>query len=149
MGYAKELVHLMQGSLDDWMALGGPIDKAPAKAIEADILDLDKKPDYVATDPQNVVNLVEMKEIVDGNSAIVIDVRARNRFLDRWKSRSPACNWDTCRVLSSCRSPICWYLILPLSSQNEKWLCLYKKRGLISIPTSASLSHAAVGSLHA
>jgi thiosulfate/3-mercaptopyruvate sulfurtransferase len=89
MGHAKDLVHLMQGSLDDWMALGGPIDKAPAKAIEADTLDLDKEPDYVATDPQNVVELAEMKEIVDGDSAIVIDVRARNRFLGEVEEPRP------------------------------------------------------------
>jgi thiosulfate/3-mercaptopyruvate sulfurtransferase len=89
MGHAKDRVHLMQGSLDDWVALGGPIDEEPAKAIDADTLDLDKEPSYVATDPQNVVNLEEMKEIVDGDSAIMIDVRARNRFLGQVEEPRP------------------------------------------------------------
>lgn len=89
MGHARDQVHLMQGSLSDWIALGGPIDKEPAKAIDTDTLDLNKEPRYVATDPQNVVNLEEMKEIVGGDSAVVIDVRARNRFLGQVEEPRP------------------------------------------------------------
>jgi len=84
MGHDKEKVHLMQGSLDDWIALGGPVDETPAQAmIVADDLDLTTPTTYVATEPRNVVNLEEMKKIVGTDEAIVIDVRAQDRFLGK------------------------------------------------------------------
>lgn len=83
MGHAKEKVHLMQGSLADWTALGGPVDIQPTKALVANELDLQKEPSYIATDPQNVVGLEEMKELVGTDEAVVIDVRSKDRFLAR------------------------------------------------------------------
>jgi thiosulfate/3-mercaptopyruvate sulfurtransferase len=130
MGHAKERVHLMQGSLDDWMALGGAIDTAPAKAIEADTLDLDKEPDYVATDPQNVVNLEEMKEIVDNESAIVIDVRARNRFLGQVKEPRPGLRLG--HMPGAVNLPFT-NLLVPDSStfkSNEEMATLIKEAGI-------------------
>ena len=89
MGHDKDRVHLMQGSLDDWKSLGGPMDEQPAKAIVADELDLSTKPSYVATDPQNVVNLEEMKEIVGTDNAVIIDARSNDRFLGKVEEPRP------------------------------------------------------------
>ena len=89
MGHDKNKVHLMQGSLDDWMSLGGPIDTEPTKAIVANELDLSKPPTYIATKPQNVVSLEQMKNIVGSDDAIVIDVRAQDRFLGKVEEPRP------------------------------------------------------------
>jgi thiosulfate/3-mercaptopyruvate sulfurtransferase len=83
MGHDKNKVHLMQGSLADWMELGGPIDTEPTRVFAADELDLSKSPTYIATKPQNVISLEQMKNIVGSNDAILIDVRAEERFLGK------------------------------------------------------------------
>lgn len=76
-------VKLMQGSLDDWISLGGPIDTEPTSVIVADDLDLSQPTKYKAAEARNVVNLEEMKEIVGSGDSIVIDVRANDRFLGK------------------------------------------------------------------
>lgn len=89
MGHDPEKVHLMQGSLQDWMDLGGPIDHEPTKAIVAKELDLTKEPSYIATTPQNVVSLEEMKQLVGTDNVVVIDVRSNERFLGKVEEPRP------------------------------------------------------------
>eukprot|EP00521_Asterionellopsis_glacialis_P000793 CAMPEP_0195248748 /NCGR_PEP_ID=MMETSP0706-20130129/1716_1 /TAXON_ID=33640 /ORGANISM="Asterionellopsis glacialis, Strain CCMP134" /LENGTH=299 /DNA_ID=CAMNT_0040300441 /DNA_START=77 /DNA_END=973 /DNA_ORIENTATION=+ len=81
MGHPAELVHFMQGSIEDWKAAGGPIDETPTTLFRVDELDLEKEPKYVATDAQNVVDIEAVKQIVKSQDGdIMVDVRAADRF---------------------------------------------------------------------
>ncbi|CAB9518501.1 mercaptopyruvate sulfurtransferase [Seminavis robusta] len=84
MGHERDRVHLMNGSLEEWEKQGGKLDKEPAKVINADGLDLSKPTKYTATDPQNVVDIEEVKGIVNkgkDTDSIIVDVRSSERFL--------------------------------------------------------------------
>ena len=84
MGHKRDRVHLMNGSLGDWESQGGTLDSEPTKAISASDLDLTKETTYQATSAQNVVDIDEVKSIIEkGNDsdAIIVDVRSSDRFL--------------------------------------------------------------------
>lgn len=82
MGHDLDKFHLMQGGLDEWIALGGPIEKEPKSAIDSKDLDLSKPTTYQATGPHNIVNMDDMLKIIeDGDSSTIVDVRAKERYL--------------------------------------------------------------------
>lgn len=89
MGHSPDRLHYMQGSLDDWKAAGGPMEEGPSKALCADDLDLSKDANYIATNPQNIVDMEEMKRILENKDAIVVDVRAKERFLGQVEEPRP------------------------------------------------------------
>ena len=84
MGHERDRVHLMDGSLGDWEDQGGKLDREPAKAISIESLDITKETTYQATNAQNVVNIDDMKSIVENKDeadAVIVDVRSSDRFL--------------------------------------------------------------------
>lgn len=84
MGHERDRVHLMNGSLADWETQGGKLDTEPAKAISVSDLNLSEETSYQATSAQNVVDIDEVKRIIeegDDSDAIIVDVRASDRFL--------------------------------------------------------------------
>jgi len=84
MGHERERVHLMDGSLGDWEAEGGTLDKEPTKIFSVEDLDRTKTPKYQSTSAQNVVDIDEVKSIIANESdvdTILVDVRSKERFL--------------------------------------------------------------------
>lgn len=90
MGHNRDFVHLMDATLEEWEKQGGKIDKEPTTVFKAEDLDLTKKTTYQATDPQNVVDIDEVKNIItelggdegdDKNAdAMIVDARSNERF---------------------------------------------------------------------
>jgi len=66
----------MQGPLEEWMQLGGPVDEEPTTVLLAKDLDLSKPTKYQARDPVDVVDMNDMLNIVQGKEeATLIDPR--------------------------------------------------------------------------
>jgi len=85
MGHGKELTHMLDGSFADWKAQGGPIEEGhPSNPIiSSQDLVLDQPTKYQATQPQNVVDKEEVKQIIaQGEHAdvVLVDVRSPERF---------------------------------------------------------------------
>merc|ERR1719401_440683 len=82
MGHHR--VRLMQGSLAQWAAEGGPVEKGPAIAIKADDLDVFATPHYgVARDAANVYNIDDVLNAVGENGprdVLLVDARSAARF---------------------------------------------------------------------
>lgn len=95
MGHNNDLMHMLDGSLADWQAQGGPMEEGnPSKPIiSSKDLDLNKPTKYRATEPQNVVDKEEVKRIIalgpDEADAILVDVRAPERFLGQVEEPRP------------------------------------------------------------
>jgi thiosulfate/3-mercaptopyruvate sulfurtransferase len=73
MGHGN--VQLMQGSLEDWMEAGGPVDTESTAVPRAKDLNLSKPSSYhqPATDkPADVIAMDEMLTIVDNQEAVII-----------------------------------------------------------------------------
>jgi thiosulfate/3-mercaptopyruvate sulfurtransferase len=109
MGHVK--IHLLQGSVEDWKAVGGPIDEPLGSSpsipiVQAKDLDLTKPTTYQATDPQNIVDLDEMLELVsqsqqqqqqqqqsttnnDEDSFVIVDARSKERYLGQVEEPRP------------------------------------------------------------
>jgi thiosulfate/3-mercaptopyruvate sulfurtransferase len=84
MGHAPEKIHLMAASLNQWINAGGPIEEGPTKALVCHDLDLSNPSSYQATDPQNILDMQEMLQIIeegDDSDFIIVDVRAKERYL--------------------------------------------------------------------
>lgn len=88
MGHGNDLTHMLDGSLEDWKAQGGPIEEgSPSNPVVSskDLIEqqLGKPAKYQATEPQNVVDKEEMKRLIAQGpeaDAILVDVRAPERF---------------------------------------------------------------------
>ena len=91
MGHGDELTHMLDGSLADWQAQGGPMEEGTPSNPIVSSQDLVSKntarsnepTKYVATEPQNVVDKEEVKRIIAEGAnadAILVDVRAPERF---------------------------------------------------------------------
>jgi thiosulfate/3-mercaptopyruvate sulfurtransferase len=96
MGHGKDYCHLLDGSLADWQDQGGPIEEGPPSnpLISAKDLDVNQPTKYQATDPQYIVDLEEMKQLIDDMAedkadAIWVDVRAKDRFLGQVEEPRP------------------------------------------------------------
>jgi len=76
--FGHDHVSLMQGSLEEWMKKGGPVETTPvtvptAKTILAEAKS--RRPVYQCERQQNVVDMYNMKDIVNNKSAVIIDPR--------------------------------------------------------------------------
>jgi thiosulfate/3-mercaptopyruvate sulfurtransferase len=92
MGHDTDKVHLMQGNLDDWVELGGPIDEEPKQAIYSQELDLSTPTNYKATNPGKVVDMNEVLNIIDQgdlSESILVDARAKERYLGQVEEPRP------------------------------------------------------------
>ena len=78
MGHSK--IRMLEGSLDDWKAAGGPMEEGPKKAVVASELDTSKASSYVASDAQQMVSMDQVKAVLEDGSKTVVDVRSRDRF---------------------------------------------------------------------
>lgn len=105
MGHSYERVHLLSGSLQDWIEAGGPIENHPAKAILSALIGPSSTQAQQSrssslyqphsSSPRNVVGMEEMLHLVkssgDDNSksdknqkdALIVDVRSPDRFWGR------------------------------------------------------------------
>lgn len=84
MGHPSDKIHLMQGSLVDWEASGGPVETVGTQAIKVDDLDYSKDMTYVSEDPESVVDISDVMKVVSSgikdSNAIIIDARGASRF---------------------------------------------------------------------
>jgi len=91
MGHPKELCHLLDGSLEDWMSAGGPTEKegsSPSQPlVEASGLETSSATSYQADGPQNIATMEDLKTwIADGKTmgenpeVLVVDARSKGRF---------------------------------------------------------------------
>lgn len=80
-----ERVQIMEGSLNDWMKVGGPIETGVKKSFKVDEIPDDAVPEYSsAVEAQNIVDMDRILEVVkDGENtgAIIIDARSAARFI--------------------------------------------------------------------
>lgn len=83
MGHDADKVHLMQGSLAEWIDKKGSIDTDPVKAISAADLDLSAEAKYQAKDATSMVDMQTVLDVVnaeDSADSIVVDARGAARF---------------------------------------------------------------------
>lgn len=93
MGHPKELCHLMDGSLQEWIENGGPIEEEgtpPSQPIvDASTLGeaIKEVTTYKANGPQNVVGIDELRAWIDEGKTMgehpdvmVVDARSKGRF---------------------------------------------------------------------
>ena len=96
MGHDYKRVHLLAGSLHDWIAAGGPVDTNVTPAIRVADLDPAQPTSYVAV-PVAARNVVQMSEILElsspgdetPSSTILVDVRSPDRFYGRVEEPRP------------------------------------------------------------
>ena len=101
MGHEYKRVHMLAGSLHDWIAAGGPVDTNHCPTIRVAELDSTKSTSYDAV-PVAARNVVDMKEILeltsrrtintpddDKSSTILVDVRSPDRFYGRVEEPRP------------------------------------------------------------
>ena len=96
MGHPKEKSHLLDGSLQDWIDGTGPTEAEGSKPIypiidhakALELADASKTTEYAATEPQNVVDIEKLKDLIaqgktaDAASGVtVVDVRSKARFM--------------------------------------------------------------------
>jgi thiosulfate/3-mercaptopyruvate sulfurtransferase len=71
----------MQGTLKDWMELGGEVEHGHVTAIKADELYQKQPARYQARDSTSMVSMDSVKSIVRGESrGIILDARSEGRF---------------------------------------------------------------------
>jgi len=91
MGHPKELCHLLDGSLEEWITANGPIEAKgtpPSQLlIEASSLDAGASATYQAKGPLNIVEMDELKTwIAEGKTSgekpevLIVDARSKGRF---------------------------------------------------------------------
>ncbi len=92
MGHEYKRVHMLAGSLHDWMAAGGPVDTSHTLAIRVAELDSTQATSYAAVPvaARNVVHLHEMLDLTSrpnedtpATSTLLVDVRSPDRFYGR------------------------------------------------------------------
>lgn len=85
MGHGKDYCHLLGGSLADWKQQRGPMEEgSPSQPlISAKDLNLNNPTKYHAKDAQNIMDMEEMKKVINSGEDIIVDVRAPDRFLGK------------------------------------------------------------------
>ena len=92
MGHPKELCHLLDGSLEEWIDFDGPIEREGSPPshppLNASSLEAGATATYQATDPQNIVNMGDLKTWIDEGKTmgetpdvLVVDARSKGRFI--------------------------------------------------------------------
>ena len=84
LGHPADKIHLMQGSMKDWEASGGPIESGERKAMKVDDLDYSKEIIYEAKDAECVVDINDVMRVVtngiNDSNTIIVDARGGSRF---------------------------------------------------------------------
>jgi thiosulfate/3-mercaptopyruvate sulfurtransferase len=94
-GHDATKIHLLDGGFHDWRKAGGPIEEGRMTVFRADDLDLSKATKYKAAErPINIIDMGEMLKIIEGKDDdakdyIVVDVRAKERFLGQVEEPRP------------------------------------------------------------
>jgi len=84
MGHDPEKVHLMQGSIKEWIEKGCPVETCATRAIDVSTLDTEKSAKYVAKDPTGFCGMDRVREVANTmgkGDAIVVDARSAGRFV--------------------------------------------------------------------
>lgn len=91
MGHSLERLHLLDGSLQDWIDAHGPVEIDPIQTFHVEELDSTKPIIYQAIPSRNVVNEQEMKKLAasDEFTTMVVDVRSPDRFYGRVEEPRP------------------------------------------------------------
>lgn len=95
MGHDISRLHLLQGSLEDWQMAGGPVDADPTKVLSAKELNvstrnMETSSSYQATSPRSVVDMQQVREIIDGKrSGLIVDARSSERFYGQVEEPRP------------------------------------------------------------
>jgi thiosulfate/3-mercaptopyruvate sulfurtransferase len=102
MGHDCRRVHMLRGSLHDWIEAGGPIDESPIQAFRVTELDVTKPTSYTAQPARNVVDMNEILELTSRrqttdttltststSTALLVDVRSPDRFYGRVEEPRP------------------------------------------------------------
>lgn len=122
MGHDEDKVHLMQGSLAEWMDKKGAVDTDPTKAISAADLDVAKEAKYQAKDATSMVDMEHVLGVVnakDKADSIVVDARGAARFKAEAPEPREGMRGGTCREVSTSRSLTCSILTIPPSSRAQ------------------------------
>lgn len=87
MGHDYARVHMLEGSLQDWIAAGGSVDDQPVHVMRVADLDTSKATAYQAVPTRNVVEMQEVLQLLSGDrsgtgddSTLIVDVRSPERF---------------------------------------------------------------------
>jgi thiosulfate/3-mercaptopyruvate sulfurtransferase len=91
MGHDPLKLHLLDGSVAEWKRAGGPVDDdgVMRPLLVASDLDVTVEPAYRARKPQQIVDMQEIKRVVEdpGNAArddvLIVDARSSDRFYAR------------------------------------------------------------------
>ena len=86
MGHEPTKLHILAGSLHDWMQQGGPTDEEISKTVWVKDMVVSPKSNYASQNPpRGVVGLGAMKDIVTQNESTttVVDARSPDRFYAR------------------------------------------------------------------
>lgn len=85
MGHPWDRLHLLKGSLKEWIDSNGPIEIEKATSIYASQLDLSKPASYHAIRPRNIVSIDDVRQIVNEKitDTIILDARSPDRFYGR------------------------------------------------------------------
>lgn len=94
MGHGQKHCHLLDGSFEDWRKQGGPIEEGePSNPLfSASDLNLDLETNYQAKDAQNILDLEEMKKLIelgDNSDFQIVDARSPDRFYGRVEEPRP------------------------------------------------------------
>lgn len=92
MGHKIDRLHLLDGSLQDWIDAAGPVDPGPVQTVYAKDLmkntNTSSPPLYKTVEARNVVDMDEMKRLASragsgDETTVVVDVRSPDRFYGR------------------------------------------------------------------
>lgn len=91
MGHDFSKLHLLGGSLQEWIAAKGPIDEEPLTTFRVADLNLDQPTQYVTNPSRNVVSFEEMHKIIaeNPNDTMIVDVRSADRYYGRVAEKRP------------------------------------------------------------
>ena len=74
-GHDQSRLSLMQGSMEEWIERGGPVEEGPANVPKADEFDLTKPTKYQARDPPNIIGMQVVLEAVRRQESYILDPR--------------------------------------------------------------------------
>jgi thiosulfate/3-mercaptopyruvate sulfurtransferase len=102
LGHDPNRLHILDSSVAEWKRSGGPVDgddASPPRTIVASELDLTKEPNYRASEPLQIVDIQEVRRVVDRNlkkssssssdpppgadDVVLVDARSSDRFYAR------------------------------------------------------------------
>jgi thiosulfate/3-mercaptopyruvate sulfurtransferase len=87
MGHDPKRLHILQGSLEDWIDAGGPVDTEPttvltAANVEENLSSSRTEEGYQATPPQAVMDMSQVRRIIEDKDDryTIVDARSPQRF---------------------------------------------------------------------